>query len=1783
LPSSLAPGGEPWGDVVGPTQNGISGGYGAGNDSPLRFTNDETIWPNYVNIWGDIAYDPDLSQPSGFRGGKWTTNSNFTFRINYWQSDNLAPGAIQVFIRQVGEDGSPLTSWMGYSMSKVYPTDSTYTDGCLYYYEANSVQLPGGGGPGDYQYYFRASDGSRTAIYPNRPSDDPGYIGVPPGDNDYYWFRVNNRPTLGDKSLEPVSGPQRGDFSWEVTYADQDGEVYDANHTGDPPFKSILWIDLFGDVEGQAEVNGAPSGNVITYTVPGTAYTDNALVGMKVRMQDGAEAGKQFTITANNQAASTITAAGVSGSGIASGDRLNIADWFAGTMDAVDPGDTNYRDGARFDFSTARAGVQLDPGVHHYYFEFWDNWAYWINWQQYFMSSAPDPIDYKVEGQMRRLPAAGYYEGPEVLGETPPILSSYYFAPPVTDQITGVDVGSDTIEYDRPGDLPGYGTNDVQNMYLEILGGFAQFKVFPISSNTDTEIVLNTTSTSMDGVQVGNRFRIYEDRTQDMSTGKWYLSWDYDTDPGSDDEDYDGTPATPFYFYVLYTDADNNPPSTVRVEIDGNPGQIYEMEKVVPGDVNYAAGVLYRTSNEVHLDEGNHTFEAQAWDGASWYNSGNASDFWGPYGYTGTAANGPDIAPNAPPQLSFKVGENLEIATVDPIDPYIFTYTEPTDPDEALGDDPITAIYISAVGHNYSTDAPGDGYVVSSHDPATNTIELSDDSLDLSSNVSDTFTAAAELVPRTGFSDLTYRYYVVYTDTDTYAGTMGNPATFVNAYIDAAEYAMEEYDPTDLDVSDGKVYYYDMSSRSSSPTHTYYFMASDGVDNVRFPPAPDYFEGPLVTVNGPPNPPPYPPTDGWSPINGVSVDTQTPTLDWPAGSDDDPWDSPSSFTYVVQLSMTSDFSTVDYEYDTTDYGGPGITELDVPDDLDWAWWYWRVQTVDSRGLGSAWSEIHNFKVDQTPQPPDSGFSPASASSPASTIGTLTPTLQWDAGTDPDADDPPEEMRYHVQLDDNADFGSPIISPDIGGPGDPEYGVTGAGVTNFQVDITLGLEADTPYHWRVRTVNGLESAWSTTHTFTVVIPTYSLSGTIYDSDTVTPLEGVTVECYNSLAVKVREQDTAADGEYEFTGLPADTYQVVPVFDPFTFDPVGGDDHATIVDSDITDFDFDLVDGAYKISGTITITGGGGPLEDAVVSIGIRSDDTNPSGYYEITGLPDGNYTLAVTAPAGQYYTFTPDGWSQPVTISGGDQTGKDFDADEETFDVSGTVKDYEDNLLSGIDIDATRVSDSATASTSTAGDGTYTLSNLGAGDWEITATDPGDTFVFVPSLATVTVPGPGGSDVEDLDFTGYPGTGHSYSAGLHLTGVPVYPIEGYAEDVFLTSNVWWWHPSGQVYVGTGHPDAESLLQVLPGMGFWVNYGSATTINVAGTAVPTGFPFVKNLGPAWNMVANPFAGNELPMANIQPDTGKVILPFAYIYDSSSGSYRLVTDQPGIGVARSYLEPWEGAWLYACTTTNFTIEMTAGPVVTAAATQEEVSLQALDTGQAGWAVPILAHVGDRSDLMGAIGISSIEPYSLPNPPAALNSVDLYFVGDDGSQLAQSVVSPTGDSASWEFVVSTDIPDSEVEVALPDLSQLPDNLAVTLTDLDADRAVYARTMPSYSFRSGETGAVRHFRIEVGPKQAGGLAITTAAVQPGGSGAVITYGVSQACNVSVEIMNISGRVIKTLAADEVATAGTHTLSWNLRSNSGTQVPRGMYLVRIDAAAENGQRTSRLCQLNVNR
>ena len=76
--------------------------------------------------------------------------------------------------------------------------------------------------------------------------------------------------------------------------------------------------------------------------------------------------------------------------------------------------------------------------------------------------------------------------------------------------------------------------------------------------------------------------------------------------------------------------------------------------------------------------------------------------------------------------------------------------------------------------------------------------------------------------------------------------------------------------------------------------------------------------------------------------------------------------------------------------------------------------------------------------------------------------------------------------------------------------------------------------------------------------------------------------------------------------------------------------------------------------YTISGTIT---GSPPIEGVTVSLtgdAVDSTTTDADGYYEFLDVPNGSYTVTPTKTG---YTFTPT--SSAVTISNGDQTGKDF--------------------------------------------------------------------------------------------------------------------------------------------------------------------------------------------------------------------------------------------------------------------------------------------------------------------------------------------------------------------------------------------------------------------------------------------------------------------------------------------------------------------------------------------
>jgi ELWxxDGT repeat protein len=144
----------------------------------------------------------------------------------------------------------------------------------------------------------------------------------------------------------------------------------------------------------------------------------------------------------------------------------------------------------------------------------------------------------------------------------------------------------------------------------------------------------------------------------------------------------------------------------------------------------------------------------------------------------------------------------------------------------------------------------------------------------------------------------------------------------------------------------------------------------------------------------------------------------------------------------------------------------------------------------------------------------------------------------------------------------------------------------------------------------------------------------------------------------------------------------------------------------------------------IRGRVTDNTGRG-VAGATVRAGERSATTDADGFYALSGLPTGTYTLTATLSG---YQITP--VSRTVTLTG-DVSGQDFSAAPLTYRISGRVSDGAGRGVAGATVRA------GERSATTDADGFYALTDLPADDYTLTASKSGCTIA--PPQRTVTVP------------------------------------------------------------------------------------------------------------------------------------------------------------------------------------------------------------------------------------------------------------------------------------------------------------------------------------------------------------------------------------------------------------------------------------------------------------
>ncbi|MBM4463373.1 MAG: hypothetical protein FJ012_08565, partial [Chloroflexi bacterium] len=204
------------------------------------------------------------------------------------------------------------------------------------------------------------------------------------------------------------------------------------------------------------------------------------------------------------------------------------------------------------------------------------------------------------------------------------------------------------------------------------------------------------------------------------------------------------------------------------------------------------------------------------------------------------------------------------------------------------------------------------------------------------------------------------------------------------------------------------------------------------------------------------------------PANGAKMSDTMPTLDWSDVTD------PSGVSYSLEVDSKASFSSP-----IVSKGGlTGSTyALAGGEALSNRTYYWRVKAVDGAGNTAGWTEFFNFSIDTTAPLKPGLQSPANGVKMSDT----TPTLDWSDVTDPSG------VSYSLQIDDNADFSSPVVSKEE--------------LAESVYTLTEGEAlSDGTYYWRLGAIDGVgnDSGW--TDAWSVIIDTTPPTATIIDAPT-----------------------------------------------------------------------------------------------------------------------------------------------------------------------------------------------------------------------------------------------------------------------------------------------------------------------------------------------------------------------------------------------------------------------------------------------------------------------------------------------------------------------------------------------------------------------------------------------------------------------------------------------------------------------------------------------------------
>jgi len=394
----------------------------------------------------------------------------------------------------------------------------------------------------------------------------------------------------------------------------------------------------------------------------------------------------------------------------------------------------------------------------------------------------------------------------------------------------------------------------------------------------------------------------------------------------------------------------------------------------------------------------------------------------------------------------------------------------------------------------------------------------------------------------------------------------------------------------------------------------------------------------------------------------------------------------------------------------------------------------------------------------------------------------------------------------------------------------------------------------------------------------------------------------------------------------------------------------------------------------------------------------------------------------------------------------------------------------------------------------------------------------------------------------------------------------------------------------------------------GEGYWLKTDSAQTLVFSeGVTAPTDRDFTLQLpSNNWFLMGNPwtqtlkwdaeelqyrYAGVTAPLSKLKGNPSRPMEYYGWTWDAATQDYIVVCDPALLDTGKSELKATECAWVrsYASQVQLIIPPPTEGgslfPLGERGRNTRISKPRAPSADR--WTIEISAQAGELSDKGNIFGVDSTTAegagLQIANPPMAPlrdRFVELSFLSNSsgryqGQELEVDVRPRALPRQSWDFVVTTTAPNTDVTLRWGNLAQLPKEYRLRLIDHTTGQRRALRTTSSYTFRSNSSGLTqRRFTIELYPAVEGGIRISNLSVIGGSRAnaakARLSYTLSRGGEVEISILNLNGRLVRHLGVTQ-AKSGINIAVWDGRSNQGALVPRGTYLIQVIVRDEEGQ------------